>query len=144
MKKTLLFAAIVLSGLGAGAVLADDDDDDDCNVPMASWQPREAVQKMAEARGWTIQKIKTDDGCYKIRAQDKDGRNLRAKVNPGTLEVVGMKYAGDRDQKKRRDDDDDEGDRNGNGGNKTTTSGTGTPPNNGLFGSGTPPKVQVQ
>ncbi|MDR6756916.1 hypothetical protein J2Y48_002212 [Mycoplana sp. BE70] len=144
MKKTILFAAIVLCGLGAGAVMADDDDDD-CNVPMASWQPREAVQKMAEARGWTIQKIKTDDGCYKIRAQDKDGRNLRAKVNPGTLEVMGMKYAGDRDRNKRREHEEEhEGDRDRNGGNKTTTSGTTTPPNNGLFGSGTPPKVEVQ
>ncbi|MFD1330084.1 PepSY domain-containing protein [Mycoplana ramosa] len=144
MKKTILFAAIVLCGLGAGAVMADDDDDNDCNVPMTNWQPREAVQKMAEGRGWTIQKIKTDDGCYKIRAQDKDGRNLRAKVNPGTLDVVSMKYADDRDRKERREHEDDhegEGERNRN---NTTSSGTATPPNNGLFGSGTPPKVQVQ
>ncbi|MBD9375032.1 PepSY domain-containing protein [Rhizobium sp. ARZ01] len=133
MKKAILLAAILLGGLSAGAAMADHDD---CNVPMTNWQPREAVQKMAEARGWKIQRIKTDDGCYKIRAQDKDGRNIKAKIDPGTLAVVSMKFADDRDRKDHHHRD---------RGGKPTQSGTTTPPDNGLFNNkGTPPKVEVQ
>lgn len=88
MKKAVLIAAILLSPLGAGAAMADDD----CNVPMANWQPREAVQKMAEERGWTVRRIKTDDGCYEIEGQDENGREIEVEIDPGTLAILEMEY----------------------------------------------------
>ncbi len=130
MKKYLI-AAILLAGLGAaGLALADDDD---CRVPMADWQPREAVQKMAEAEGWTVRRIKTDDGCYEIKGRDAQGREIEVKVDPATLAIVEMEY----------DDDDDDDDRRGRGMNQAPT-GTGQPPANGLFVPGGKPGVVVQ
>jgi len=130
MKKYLI-AAILLAGLGAaGLALADDDD---CRVPMADWQPREAVQKMAEAEGWTVRRIKTDDGCYEIKGRDALGREIEVKVDPATLAIVEMEY----------DDDDDDDDRRGRGTNQAPT-GTGQPPANGLFVPGGKPGVVVQ
>lgn len=128
MKKYLI-AATLLAGLGAaGVVLADDDD---CRVPMADWQPREAVQKMAEAQGWTVRRIKTDDGCYEIKGRDAQGREIEVKVDPATLAIVEMEY----------DDDDD--DRRGRDMNQAPT-GTGQPPANGLFVPGSKPGVAVE
>ena len=43
MKKTLTILGF-LAVVRAGAALADDD----CFVPMADWQPREAVARLAE------------------------------------------------------------------------------------------------
>lgn len=95
--KNYLMATTLLIGLGAaGVALADDDD---CRVPMADWQPREAVQAMAEAQGWTVRRIKTDDGCYEIKGRDATGREIEVKVDPATLAVVDLEY---------EDDDDDD------------------------------------
>ncbi len=76
--------------------------DGDCRVPMEDWQPREAVQKMAEAEGWTVRRIKTDDGCYEIKGRDAKGREIEVKVDPATLEMVEFEYDED-DQANRTD-----------------------------------------
>ena len=62
----------VLAALSAAPTLADDD----CFVPMADWQPREAVARMAAENGWTVRRIKIDDGCYEIDGRDAQGRRV--------------------------------------------------------------------
>lgn len=57
-----------------------------CHVPLADWQPREALQEKVRALGWTVIRIKTDDGCYKIYGTDASGERVKAKFNPATLE----------------------------------------------------------
>lgn len=81
-SRTVLTAALIV--LAAGPALAEDD----CTIPMANWQPREAVRAMAEARGWQVRRIKIDDGCYEIHALDADGRSFEAKIDPQTLAVL--------------------------------------------------------
>ncbi|WP_417427085.1 PepSY domain-containing protein [Hoeflea sp.] len=126
--KRYLIAITLIGGLGgAGIALADDDD---CRVPMADWQPREAVQKMAEAQGWTVRRIKTDDGCYEIDGRDAQGREIEVKVDPATLAIVDMEY-----------EDNDHDDSRGH--NKPALpAGSVQPPANGLFTPGTKPVVQ--
>ncbi|HTN64206.1 MAG TPA: PepSY domain-containing protein [Devosia sp.] len=65
---------------------------DDCTVPMAQWQPRQAVQQLAEVQGWTVRRIKIDDGCYEINGQDAAGRAFKAKVDPGTLAIIQTRF----------------------------------------------------
>ena len=66
--------------------------DDDCDVPPGRWQPREAVQAMAQARGWQVDRLRIDDGCYQIRGTDETGRPFKAKIDPATLAIVKMKH----------------------------------------------------
>jgi hypothetical protein len=124
MKKYLIATTLVLGIGGAGVALADDDD---CQVPMADWQPREAVQQMAEAQGWTVRRIKTDDGCYEIKGRDADGREIEVIVDPATLEIVDFEY-----------EDDDDDDQRDNAAPTVTLD----PPANGLFTPGTAPVVE--
>ncbi len=85
---TLRHGLLALSlGLAALPALADDD----CDAPVQRWQPREAVRQMAARRGWDIQQIKIDDGCYAIRGKDAEGRTFKAKIDPETLHIVKMK-----------------------------------------------------
>lgn len=88
--RTPLTILIVLSFLAvSGAARAEDNE---CTVPMADWQPRAAVQQMAEAQGWTVRRIKIDDGCYEIDGSDKEGRAIEVKVDPSTLAIMELEY----------------------------------------------------
>ena len=49
---------------------------------MADWQPRDAVQRMAEDNGWSVRRIKIDDGCYEIDGRDAEGRRIEVTVLP--------------------------------------------------------------
>jgi len=87
---TMLPVLAILATLAlSGTALAHDDD---CTVPMAQWQPRDAVQRMAEAQGWTVARNKIDDGCYEIDGRDAEVRENEVKVDPGTLAIVEMEH----------------------------------------------------
>lgn len=87
MRKSLTMLAF-LAVLPAGAALADDD----CFVPMADWQPREAVAQLAVRNGWTVRRIKIDDGCYQIDARDSTGRAIEVTIHPGTLRIIKIEH----------------------------------------------------
>ena len=71
MRTPLTILILVTSLAVSGSARADEN----CYVPMANWQPRAAVLQMAEAQGWTVRRIKIDDGCYQIDASDAEGRD---------------------------------------------------------------------
>lgn len=84
MKRILPIVALtVLVGIAAPALASPR-----CSAPMTEWKPREALVEKLRAEGWTIRRIKTDDGCYKVRATDAEGRRVKAKFDPATLERV--------------------------------------------------------
>jgi hypothetical protein len=109
---------------------------------MTHWQPREAVAEMAKARGWTVRRIKIDDGCYEIRGQDQNGRTFEAKVDPASLAVIRVKHRGGEQGKDH--DDEDGGRRGGSSGAGPAAAGPAAPPPNGLFKGGAAPKVEVK
>lgn len=90
MKKILTILSF-LSVFSAGGALADDD----CFVPMANWQPREAVERLAKQNSWTVRRIKIDDGCYQIDGSGVDGRDIEVTIHPATLEVIEIEYEDD-------------------------------------------------
>ena len=101
MRKTLTILAF-LAALPAGAALADDD----CFVPMADWQPREAVAEFAIAQGWQVRRIKIDDGCYEIDGRDATGRAIEVKLHPGTLQIVEFEFEDDDGDERERQEHD--------------------------------------
>lgn len=102
MRKTLTILAF-LAALPAGAALADDD----CFVPMADWQPREAVAEFAISQGWEVRRIKIDDGCYEIDGRDAQGRAIEVKLHPGTLQIVEFEFEDDDHDREREGQEND-------------------------------------
>lgn len=86
MRKILMIMAF-LSGVPTAALA-----DEGCFVPMSDWQPREALVKLAEAKGWIVRRIKIDDGCYEIDSKDQTGRRVEVTVHPATLEVLKIEH----------------------------------------------------
>ena len=138
IKRTLTVLAL-LATLPAGMAFADDD----CSVPLANWQPREAVERLAQDNGWTLRRIKIDDGCYEIKGRDATGREIKAKIDPATLRVIKMKYKSDDGDDDRDDDDDKDRPRRDRKDAVNPAAPTMAPPNP-LFGNGAPPKVLVK
>ena len=130
MKRTVLIAAILSGALASPAAMAGEND---CKVPMAQCQTSEAVEQMAKAQGWTVRRLKVDDGCYQIRGYDGSGREFEAKVDPGSLAVVRMK-----NRSGRREGDD------GRRGVVPEQPLPGNPAANELLQGTTPPKAQIQ
>ncbi|WP_306045110.1 PepSY domain-containing protein [Nioella sp. MMSF_3534] len=126
--KTTLTALALISVLPAGAALADDDD---CRAPRDRWQPREAAMQLAEQNGWSVREFEIDDGCYEIEGRDAEGRAIEVSLDPESLEIVELEY---------EDDEDDGGYANSR---NPAPAGSAAPPQNGLFGSGAAPQVQV-
>jgi hypothetical protein len=83
----------------SGSTLADDD----CDDPVAKWQPRENLRQKLEADGWTVFRIKVDDGCYEVKGRDPSGRRVEAEYSPATFKLMEMEREDDDDH----DDDDD-------------------------------------
>jgi hypothetical protein len=122
--KPSLIAAAAFAVLAAGPVLAGER----CTVPAADWQPQAAVLALAEANGWTLHEIEIDDGCYEVEGRDRSGREFEATLDPATLRVIEMELDDDRSRPAAR---------------TPAPAGAAEPPKNGLFGTGSPPKVQV-
>ncbi|MFD2174966.1 PepSY domain-containing protein [Rhodobacter lacus] len=78
----LLLAALVAATPASAHEMAR------CNVPMADWQPREAVQAALEGAGLSVVRIKIDDGCYEVDAVDTTGQRLWMRLDPGSLAVL--------------------------------------------------------
>lgn len=83
MKPLTLAGAVLASLLVSGAAMADND----CVDPVADWQPREVLRQQLEQHGWTVQRIKVDDGCYEVRGVDKNGNSFKAKYAPASLHI---------------------------------------------------------
>jgi hypothetical protein len=64
---------------------------------MANWQPREAVERLAETQGWTVHRIEIDDGCYEIEGRDPDGREVEVTVHPVTLAIIDVEHENEDD-----------------------------------------------
>lgn len=86
MKRSLALGTLLV----AAASVTAQADGQHCNVPLAQWQTREAVQQKVEAEGWKITRIKTDDGCYKVSGLNDAGDKYEAKIDPATLKVMKM------------------------------------------------------
>ena len=82
--KPATLPALALALVAATAAQAEES----CNQPVGNWKSREAVHAMASERGWTLKRIKIDDGCYEVYGTDQEGRRFEAKIDPVTLDVI--------------------------------------------------------
>lgn len=56
--------------------------------PKEQWQKPEVLEKMLEAQGWSVRRIKEDGGCYEVYALDKQGERVEAYFHPESLERI--------------------------------------------------------
>ncbi len=74
----------------------------ECHAPMDNWQPVAALRVEVVKLGLTVIKIRADDGCYHVKATDKDGKPVEAVFDPQTLQLLA---SSDADQETGEDDE---------------------------------------
>lgn len=84
MKPTILAGIALLTGILVNVTAFADKG---CEDPVANWQSREVLRQRLEQRGWKVQRIKVDDGCYEVKGIDGRGNKFKAKYAPATLRV---------------------------------------------------------
>lgn len=78
--------------------------EEECRDPIAQWQTREALKKHLEKQGWVVHRIRIDDGCYKVRAIDEQGRRVKATYAPASLTLLEFKVK-DREHEQQEQDE---------------------------------------
>ncbi|MDZ3826608.1 MULTISPECIES: PepSY domain-containing protein [Pseudomonas] len=84
MKSAFIASSTLLCVLLSAYALADDE----CSDPVSDWQPRETLRLQVEQQwGWSVQRIKVDDGCYQLNGADRRGNAIEARYAPASLRL---------------------------------------------------------
>ncbi|MBI1386019.1 MAG: PepSY domain-containing protein [Rhizobiales bacterium] len=82
-------AVIAIATTIAGAAPAAASDDDDCpRTSRAEWRSADDVKAALEAQGYSVVRVKVDDGCYEAYARDRQGARREVNVHPVTMEII--------------------------------------------------------
>ena len=87
MKRLLTAVAFSTGLLAAGSSFATGLATCDSG-PKETWQPQDKLEKMLVEKGWRINRVKEDGGCYEVYAFDKNGDRVNAYYHPVTLALV--------------------------------------------------------
>jgi hypothetical protein len=74
----------------------------ECSTPMDDWKPIDALRAEAVKLGWTVERIRADDGCYHVKATDSAGKPIEGVFDPQSLKLLGRS---DEDHEENGDND---------------------------------------
>jgi hypothetical protein len=83
IRKYASLVGFVVAILISGVAMADES----CEGAVSDWQSRDVLRQQVEQHGWTIKRIKIDDGCYEVRGFDGKGNRFKAIYAPVTLKI---------------------------------------------------------
>ncbi len=85
MKTTTLILCATLATASLNVLASESCTD----APRDQWMSREAVEQHFTAMGYTVREVEADDdGCYEVKATDKDGRKLEIYADPVDARIV--------------------------------------------------------
>ncbi|PKG96657.1 PepSY domain-containing protein [Paraglaciecola sp. MB-3u-78] len=58
-----------------------------CKDPIDTWQPQKNLQQKLAIKGWQVDQIKIDDGCYEVKGLDTLGNRFEAIFLPASLNI---------------------------------------------------------
>ena len=83
MQQYASMVGLVITILISSVAMADEN----CDGAVSDWQSRDVLRQQVEQNGWTIKRIKIDDGCYEVRGLDSKGNRFKAIYAPVTLKI---------------------------------------------------------
>ncbi len=84
MNRTPITLLLALAAFAAHAQHAEK-----CEpIPKAEWQPQAELERKLKNEGWTISRVKIENGCYEVYGKDATGKKRETFFHPKTLDVV--------------------------------------------------------
>ena len=84
LKPSIVAASLLMASLGALAQHAER-----CEpIPKTEWRPQAELERKLKNEGWTINRVKIENGCYEVYGRDAKGRKMETFFHPKTFEVV--------------------------------------------------------
>jgi hypothetical protein len=65
-------------------------------APASKFKPKATLAHMLAREGYTVRRIKVENGCYEVYALDKHGRRYNAAYNAETFKKMANAEAGER------------------------------------------------
>ncbi len=84
MKRQLLTLCLTLATASAFSQHAERCDP----IPKAEWKPQAELERKLKNEGWTISRVKIENGCYEVYGKNAAGRKMETFFHPKTFEVV--------------------------------------------------------
>jgi hypothetical protein len=91
----IALAALLFAG--ASTLALADSDADKVVALKPGWLTSAQVTQKLQSQGYTVRKIKLDDGGYKVKATGPDQRKTKLEVSPSTGAVLSTKVDDDKD-----------------------------------------------
>ncbi len=84
LKNPSVAAALLLASLGAYAQHAER-----CEpIPKTEWRSQADLERKLKDEGWTVNRVKIENGCYEVYGRDAKGKKMEIFFHPKTFEVV--------------------------------------------------------
>lgn len=84
LKTPIVAAGLLLASLGTFAQHAER-----CEpIPKTEWRPQADLEKKLKNEGWTVSRVKIENGCYEVYGKDAKGKKMETFFHPKTFEVV--------------------------------------------------------
>ncbi len=88
MRKIItITAATVLLGLAVPAY-ASNDDDVSCGSQTGTQLSVTQITSKVTQMGYDVRNVEREDGCYEVKAVDKNGARVEIKLNPVSGQIV--------------------------------------------------------
>jgi hypothetical protein len=85
MKRHVLIALLTLAA--AGSAVAQHAEK--CEpIPKDDWKPQAELERKLRNEGWTISRVKIENGCYEVYGKNAVGKKMETFFHPKTFEVV--------------------------------------------------------
>jgi hypothetical protein len=84
MKRQLLTLCLAFAAGGAFAQHAEKCDP----IPKEEWKPQAELERKLKNEGWTITRVKIENGCYEVYGKNATGKKMETFFHPKTFEVV--------------------------------------------------------
>jgi hypothetical protein len=91
MRKMLPLSALFLALASAAPALAEQETASCGNAPRAQWLSEDAIKAKGVELGYDVRSVKSEDGCYELKAIDKANVKVELYLHPVTGEVVKLK-----------------------------------------------------
>ena len=85
MKRHLLITLLALAASGTAFAQHAEK----CEpIPKEEWKPKAELERKLKNEGWTISRVKIENGCYEVYGKNASGKKMETFFHPKTLEMV--------------------------------------------------------